>query len=107
MDTLVSMGITTVCNRPCSSSIGTRTGRPAWTRSCGSGGGIYLEAAASVTTFQLAGRLRWTKAQRIAGQAMRNLAEVGARDARVLDDDGTGASSRGAADGTAVRGPAR
>jgi hypothetical protein len=49
-----------------------------------------------------------TKAQRIVGQAMRSLAEAGAKDLRVLDDDGTAASSRGAAaDGTAVRGPAR
>ena len=60
----------------------------------GSGGGIYLEVAASVTTFQLAGRLYE--------------AEAGAKDVRALDDDGTAASSRGAAaDGTAVRGPAR
>ena len=38
-----------------------------------------------------------TKARRIAGQAMRSPAEAGAKDVRVLDDDGTTASSRGAA----------
>ncbi len=49
-----------------------------------------------------------TKAQRIAGQAMRSPAEAGAKDVRVLDDDSTAASSRSAtADATAVRGPAR
>jgi hypothetical protein len=49
-----------------------------------------------------------TKARRIAGQAMRSPAEAGAKDVRVLDDDGTTASSRGAAaDGTPVRGPVR
>ena len=55
----------------------------------GSGGGIYLEVAASVTTFLLAGRLYEAKARRTAGQAMRDLAAASARDVCVLDDDGT------------------
>ena len=54
-----------------------------------SGGGIYLEVAASVTTFLLAGRLYEAKARRDAGDAMRELAAAGARDACVLEDDGT------------------
>jgi heavy metal translocating P-type ATPase len=54
-----------------------------------SGGGIYLEVAASVTTFLLAGRLYEAKARRDAGDAMRELAAAGARDACVLDTDGT------------------
>ena len=54
-----------------------------------SGGGIYLEVAASVTTFLLAGRLYEAKARRDAGDAMRQLAAAGARDACVLADDGT------------------
>ena len=54
-----------------------------------SGGGIYLEVAASVTTFLLAGRLYEAKARRDAGDAMRELAAAGARDACVLDADGT------------------
>jgi cation transport ATPase len=60
----------------------------------GSGGGIYLEVAAWLTTFQLAERLYEAKARRIAGQAMRGLAEAGAKDLRVLDDDGTRLGTR-------------
>ena len=55
----------------------------------GSGGGIYLEVAASVTTFLLAGRLYEARARRNAGQAMRDLAAASARDVCVLADDGT------------------
>ena len=55
----------------------------------GSGGGIYLEVAASVTTFLLAGRLYEARARRTAGQAMRDLAAAGAKDVCVLADDGT------------------
>ena len=55
----------------------------------GSGGGIYLEVAASVTTFLLAGRLYEARARRTAGRAMRELAAAGARDVCVLDDDDT------------------
>jgi P-type Cu+ transporter len=54
-----------------------------------SGGGIYLEVAASVTTFLLAGRLYEARARRTAGQAMRDLAAAGAKDVCVLGDDGT------------------
>jgi len=54
----------------------------------GSGGGIYLEVAASVTTFLLAGRLYEAKARRTAGQAMRDLAAARAKDVRVLGGDG-------------------
>ena len=73
----------------------------------GSGGGIYLEVAASVTTFLLAGRLYEARARRTAGQAMRNLAAAGAKDVCVLADDG--AEQRipagRAAGRPAVRGP--
>ena len=55
----------------------------------GSGGGIYLEVAASVTTFLLAGRLYEAKARQTSGQAMRDLAAASARDVCVLADDGT------------------
>jgi P-type Cu+ transporter len=54
-----------------------------------SGGGIYLEVAASVTTFLLAGRWFEARARRDAGDAMRELAAAGAREASVLDGDGT------------------
>ena len=53
-----------------------------------SGGGIYLEVAASVTTFLLAGRFYEARARRTAGEAMRELAAAGARDVCVLDGDG-------------------
>ena len=55
----------------------------------GSGGGIYLEVAATVTTFLLAGRLYEARARRSAGAAMRELATSGARDVCLLDSDGT------------------
>ena len=72
-----------------------------------SGGGIYLEVAASVTTFLLAGRLYEAKARRDAGDAMRELAAAGARDACVLELDGTErrVPVAGPARGAAVRGP--
>jgi len=55
----------------------------------GSGGGIYLEVAASVTTFLLAGRLYEARARRTAGAAMRELAAAGAKDVCLLETDGT------------------
>jgi P-type Cu+ transporter len=54
-----------------------------------SGGGIYLEVAASVTTFLLAGRWYEARARRQAGDAMRELASAAARDACLLTADGT------------------
>ena len=42
-----------------------------------------------MTTFLLAGRLYEARARRDAGDAMRELAAAGARDACVLDADGT------------------
>ena len=54
-----------------------------------SGGGIYLETAATVTTFLLAGRLYEARARRIAGEAMRDLARAAARNVCVLGPDGT------------------
>ncbi|HEV3379476.1 MAG TPA: heavy metal translocating P-type ATPase [Trebonia sp.] len=54
-----------------------------------SGGGIYLESAAAVTTFLLAGRLYEARARRIAGAAMRDLENASARDVCVIGPDGT------------------
>jgi P-type Cu+ transporter len=53
-----------------------------------SGGGIYLEVAASVTTFLLAGRFYEARARRTAGAAMRELAAAGGSEACLLHDDG-------------------
>ena len=55
-------------------------------RRTGGAGDIYLEAAAGVTTFLLAGRWLESRAKRHAGDALRRLLELGARDVAVLRD---------------------
>ncbi|MFC7490391.1 MULTISPECIES: heavy metal translocating P-type ATPase [unclassified Knoellia] len=49
-------------------------------------GNIYLEAAAGVTTFLLAGRYAEARAKRQSGAALRALLEMGAKDVAVLRD---------------------
>ena len=49
-------------------------------------GNIYLEAAAGVTTFILAGRYFEARAKRRAGAALEALLEIGAKDVSVLRD---------------------
>ncbi len=49
-------------------------------------GNIYLEAAAGVTTFILAGRYAEARAKRSSGAALRALLELGAKDVAVLRD---------------------
>ncbi|GAA4117070.1 heavy metal translocating P-type ATPase [Knoellia locipacati] len=49
-------------------------------------GNIYLEAAAGVTTFLLAGRYAEARAKRRSGAALRALLEMGAKDVAVLRD---------------------
>ncbi|MEU4642045.1 heavy metal translocating P-type ATPase [Micromonospora sp. NPDC023814] len=49
-------------------------------------GNIYLEAAAGVTAFILAGRYFEARAKRTAGAALRALLELGAKDVAVLRD---------------------
>ena len=49
---------------------------------------IYLETAAVVTTFLLAGRYFETRAKRRAGAALRSLLELGAKEASVIGADG-------------------
>ncbi|MEV1329821.1 heavy metal translocating P-type ATPase [Micromonospora costi] len=68
------------------------------TRSDGSGN-IYLEAAAGVTVFILAGRYFEARSKRTAGAALRALLELGARDVAVLRD---GAETRIPVDQLAV-----
>ncbi|MFF5157972.1 heavy metal translocating P-type ATPase [Streptomyces sp. NPDC000348] len=51
-------------------------------------GNIYLEAAAGVTAFILAGRYFEARARRKAGAALRALLELGAKDVTVLAPDG-------------------
>jgi P-type Cu+ transporter len=92
MDTLVSLGITAACAWSLFAMFVLDRGPAqvsAWYLLLhASGGGIYLEVAASVTTFLLAGRVYEARARRDAGDAMRQLAAAGARDACVLDEDG-------------------
>jgi heavy metal translocating P-type ATPase len=93
MDTLVSLGILAACGWSVYAMFALDRGRkgPSGLDNLlhGSGGGIYLEVAASVTTFLLAGRLYEARARRTAGRAMRELAAAGARDVCVVNDDGT------------------
>jgi P-type Cu+ transporter len=93
MDTLVSMGILAACGWSVYAMFfldRSRTGLSGLQAILhASGGGIYLEVAASVTTFLLAGRLYEARARRSAGEAMRDLAAAGAKDVCVLADDGT------------------
>jgi Cu+-exporting ATPase len=93
MDTLISMGTIAAfgwslwalffgtagipgMTHPFSLDIGTTDGA----------GAIYLEAAAGVTTFILAGRWFEARSKRRAGAAMRALLELGAKDVAVLRD---------------------
>ncbi|MEV0609558.1 heavy metal translocating P-type ATPase [Polymorphospora rubra] len=52
----------------------------------GGAGNIYLEAAAGVTTFILAGRYFEVRSKRTAGAALRALLELGVKDVAVLRD---------------------
>ncbi len=93
MDTLVSLGILAACGWSVYAMFvldRSRTGLAGLQAVIhASGGGIYLEVAASVTTFLLAGRLYEARARRTAGEAMRDLAAASARDVSVLADDDT------------------
>lgn len=92
MDTLVSVGIAAACVWSLYAMF-TPSGAPAdasglWLL-LNTDGAAYLEVAAGVTTFVLAGRYFEAKAQRKAGSALRALAELSAKTATVQDADGT------------------
>jgi P-type Cu+ transporter len=93
MDTLVSLGIAAACGWSLYAMFVLDAGSSRVSALQlllhASGGGIYLEVAASVTTFLLAGRWYEARARRDAGDAMRQLAAAGAKEARALDPDGT------------------
>jgi P-type Cu+ transporter len=93
MDTLVSLGIVAACGWSVYAMFVLDRGGAGgtlWQRLIhASGGGIYLETAATVTTFLLAGRLYEARARRIAGEAMRELAGAAAKDVCRVDPDGT------------------
>jgi heavy metal translocating P-type ATPase len=93
MDTLVSLGVLAACGWSVYAMFvldRAQSGVSGWYELVhASGGGIYLEVAASVTTFLLAGRFYEARARRLAGDAMRELAAAGAKDVCVVADDGT------------------
>lgn len=92
MDTLVSIGIVSSTAWSIYAMFWQDTGRTLhsllWTLGHGSSGGIYLEVAAAVTTFLLAGRYFEARARRNAGDTLRSLAQLGARDVAILQPDG-------------------
>jgi P-type Cu+ transporter len=93
MDTLVSLGIVAACGWSVYAMFILDRGQArisAWQLLAhASGGGIYLEVAASVTTFLLAGRWYEARARLQAGDAMRELADAAAREACLLNADGS------------------
>jgi P-type Cu+ transporter len=91
MDTLVSLGVVAACGWSVYAMF--RLDRTSAASALeelahASGGGIYLEVAAAVTTFLLAGRFYEARARSTAGQAMQKLAAAAAKDVCVLDADG-------------------
>jgi P-type Cu+ transporter len=93
MDTLVSVGVIAACGWSVYAMFvldRAPSGESGWYELVhASGGGIYLEVAASVTTFLLAGRFYEARARRLAGDAMRELAATAAQDVCVVGDDGS------------------
>jgi P-type Cu+ transporter len=93
MDTLVSIGILSSTIWSVYAMFWRDTGHSSrslwWTLAHGSSGGIYLEVGAGVTTFLLAGRYFEARARRRAGQALRSLAQLGAKDVAIVQLDGS------------------
>ncbi|WP_241383511.1 heavy metal translocating P-type ATPase [Rhodococcus sp. CH91] len=95
MDTLVSLGTLAAFGWSIYALFWGTAGTPGMThpfefvieRGDGSGN-IYLEAAAGVTTFILAGRYFEQRSKRRAGAALHALLELGAKDVAVLGPDG-------------------
>ena len=90
MDTLISMGTLAALGWSVYALFWGTAGAPGMTHAfeltigrTDSSGNIYLEAAAGVTTFILAGRYFETRAKRRAGAALRAMLELGAKDVTV------------------------
>jgi Cu+-exporting ATPase len=100
MDTLVSIGVLAAFGWSLWALFLGTAGEPGMThpfrisidRTDGAGN-IYLEAAAGVTTFLLAGRWLEHRSKRRAGAALRALLELGVRDVAVLRDAASGGRS--------------
>ncbi|MEJ2888066.1 heavy metal translocating P-type ATPase [Actinomycetospora aeridis] len=92
MDTLVSLGIVAATVWSVGAVLGGVPEGPAastWDLLLHPSGPVYLEVAAGVTTFVLAGRYVERRARRASGDALAALARLAARDVTVLADDGT------------------
>ena len=103
MDTLVSLGVSAAFLWSLYALFFGHAGMPGmthtfeWTVQPGDGAGdIYLEVAAGVTMFVLAGRYFEVRSKRRAGAALRALLEIGAKDVAVLRRraDGTVSEAR-------------
>jgi len=103
MDTLISLGVSAAFLWSLYALFFGHAGMPGMTHSfewsvtpSDGAGDIYLEVAAGVTTFVLAGRYFEQRSKRRAGAALRALLEIGAKDVAVLRTtaDGTSAEVR-------------
>ncbi|MDZ8170871.1 heavy metal translocating P-type ATPase [Microbacterium xanthum] len=90
MDTLISLGVTAATLWSLYALLFTPAGMIGMTHGfewfASSEPAVYLEVAAGVTMFLLAGRYAEVRATRRAGAALRTLMELGAKDAAVLRD---------------------
>ncbi|MGI8306606.1 heavy metal translocating P-type ATPase [Saccharopolyspora hattusasensis] len=93
MDTLISLGTLAAYAWSLYALLFGTAGTPGMTHGfeltiqrMGGDGNIYLEVAAGVTTFILAGRYFEVRSKRRAGAALRALLELGAKDVAVLRD---------------------
>jgi Cu+-exporting ATPase len=93
MDTLISLGVTAAYLWSLYALFFGHAGMPGmthgfeWTVQPGDGAGqIYLEVAAGVTMFVLAGRYFEVRSKRRAGAALHALLELGAKDVAILRD---------------------
>ncbi|MDX1887304.1 heavy metal translocating P-type ATPase [Mycolicibacterium sp. 120270] len=95
MDTLISVGVSAAYLWSVWALMFTHAGEPGmkmglslWADGDG-GAHLYLEVAAAVTTFILAGRYFESRAKRSSGAALRALLDMGAKDVAVLRDGST------------------
>ena len=95
MDTLISVGVTSAylwslwaLVFTSAGDIGMEMSMSFDVGSAGDGHHIYLEVASTVVAFILAGRYFEARAKRRAGDALRALLDLGAKDVAVLHPDG-------------------
>ncbi|MDA8313352.1 MAG: heavy metal translocating P-type ATPase [Actinomycetota bacterium] len=93
MDTLVSLGVISSSAWSVYAMFFEDAGRSgrsiAYLLAHNSGGSIYLDVAGGVTTFLLCGRWFEARSRQRSGDALRALAERGAKEVSILDADGT------------------